>query len=314
MDGIFVRKMGKKTMLLYILGAVLLAFAGLKVFSLEAGADLLIMLYGIWGLGCAVYAAAVVGFFLYNRGAYLKMEDARITALYGFGKRLDCSPDDLGYAAVGADVLSLDIGGVLHDISGLANVGELAGWLKNRKPFLIPCEAKDTMLAQRAKAASERKRKLILGCVFFALALVVYIVATRFLKNKDLFALRGTDIAVFGIYLAIVAAFAAAGTVCIRKVSQAIRTLTVSRDKLRCLAIAKTPLPEHDVIGVFYDGYAVRLSLCADPADRIYYVSEKMGSDFSLYPHKSSEPSEDTTETDLIVEQMRDISFLFGME
>lgn len=314
MEGIFTRKISKKALVLYILGAVFLIFAGVKVFSLEAGANLVILLFGVWALGCAVYAASVVAFFLNNRGAFLKMEDSRITARYGFGKELDCSPEELGYAAVGANMLTLEAGGVIHDIGGLANVGDLANWLKERVPFVVPGESKEELLSCREAARRSRKVNLILGCVFCALAVFLYIIAQHYLKGKDLFTLTSTHIAVFAVYLAGVVIALIAGILCIRKVSHAIRQLTVSRDKLRCLAIAKTPLPEHDVIGVFYDGYAVRLSLCADPEDRVYYVSEKMGNDFSLHPHKSCDPCEDTTEVDLIIEQMRDIGFLFGLE
>lgn len=314
MDGIFVRKFRKKTWILYILGLALLIYAGLKVFSVEAGANLQILLYGLWALGCAVYAGAVAALLMNNRGAFLKMEDGRITARYGFGKTLDCSPEALGYAAIGENMLTLEAGGVIHDIGGLGNAPELAAWLKERVPFVVPSEIKEELLSRREAARRSRKVNLIAGCGLFALALLLYIVARQYLEGKDLLTLTSTHIAVFAVYLAGVVIALIAGILCIRRVSHAIRLLTVSRDKLRCLAIAKTPLPEHDVIGVFYDGYAVRLSLCADPEDRVYYVSEKMGNDFSLHPHKSSEPCEDTTEVDLIIEQMRDIGFLFGLE
>ncbi len=314
MEGIFVRKISKKALVLYILGAVLLAYFGFRVFSLEAGANVLILLYGLWGLGCAIYAAAIAAFFLNNRGAYLKMEDDRITAQYGFGKILDCSPEDLGYASVGPDTLSLEANGVIHDISGLANVGELAGWLKKRLPFVVPVESKEALLSSREAARRNRKLFLIAGIVCFGLAILAYILAGNFLKARDLFTLSGSCLGALAMYLAGMILLAIGGILCIRKVSRSIRQLTVSRDKLRCLAIAKTPLPEHDVIGVFYDGYAVRLSLCADPEDRVYYVTEKMGSDFSLYPHGSTEPTENTAEVDAVVESMRDIGFLFGME
>lgn len=314
MEGIFVKKISKKALILYILGAAVLILAGLKVFSLEAGANLLILLYGVWGLGLAVYAAAVAAFFLNNRGAFLKMESSRITSRYGFGKTLDCSPEELGYAAVGENMLTLEAGGVIHDIGGLGNVGELAAWLKERLPFVVPCESKEELLARREAIRRSRKVFIILGVVCYALALILYIAARRYLRSADLLTMDSARVAVFAVYLVGILVFLIAGTLCIRKVSRAIRQLTVSRDKLRCLAIAKTPLPEHDVIGVFYDGYAVRLALCADPEDRVYYVSEKMGNDFSLHPHKSCEPCEDTTEVDKIIEQMRDIGFLFGLE
>ncbi len=314
MEGIFAKKITKKGLLLYALGAGILGFVAGKIFSMEAGANLLTLLYGLWALGCAVYAAAIVAFFLNNRKAYLKLEEDRITARYGFGRKLDCSPSDLGYASIGADVLTLEAGGELHDIGGLVNVGELAQWLKAKVPFVVPKDSQEALLELREQSKRGRKANLILGIAFFVLAAVVLFVSKKFLASKDLFALSGGDLAVYGLLLVAAIALAIAGAISIRKVGKAIRQLTISRDKLRCLAIANTPLPEHDVIGVFYDGYAVRLSLCADKKDRVYYVSEKMGNDFALHPHKSCDPTEDTEKVNAVIDQMRDISFLFGME
>lgn len=314
MEGIFAKRITAKGLLLYALGAGVLGFFAGKIFSLEAGANLLILLYVLWAIGCAVYAVAIAAFFLNNRKASLKMEADQITARYGFGGKLACSPKDLSYASVGANVLTLEAGGKLHDITGLVNVGDLAQWLKERVPFVVPKDSKESLLELREQAKRGRKANLILGIGFFVLAVIVLFISKKFLSAKDLFTLSTGDLVVYGLLLAAGIGLIIAGALCIRKVSQAIRQLSISRDKLRCLAIANTPLPEHDVIGVFYDGYAVRLCLCADSKDRVYYMSEKMGNDFELHPHKSCGPTEDTAKVDEVVEQMRDISFLFGME
>lgn len=314
MEGIFAKKITKKGLLLYALFAGILGFMAGKVFSLEAGANLLMLLYGLWAIGCAAYAVAIAAFFLNNRKAYLKMESDRITARYGFGKTLDCAPADLGYASIGTDVLTLEAGGKLHDITGLVNVGELAQWLKTQIPFVVPKDNREDLLQLREQAKRNRKANLILGIGFVVLAAVMLFVGKKFLAAKDLFALTTGDLVIYGLLLVAAIALMIAGAISIRKVSQAIRQLTISRDKLRCLAIANTPLPEHDVIGVFYDGYGVRLCLCADHKDRVYYVSEKMDNEFTLKPHKSCDPTEDTEKVNEVVDQMRDISFLFGME
>ena len=314
MEGIFAKRITVKGLLLYALGAGVLGFFAGKIFSLVAGPNLLMLLYALWALGCAVYAVAIAAFFLNNRKAYLKMEADRITARYGLGKKLECKPDELGYASVGANLLTLEVGGKLHDIGGLVNIGDLAQWLKNRVPFIVPKDSQESLLAAREQAKRSRKANLILGIGFFVLAAVMLFVSKKFLSGKDLFTLSAGDLVVYGLLLVAFIGLMIAGALCIRKVSLAMRQLTISRDKLRCLAIATTPLPEHDVIGVFYDGYAVRLSLCADQKDRVYYVSEKMGNDFALHPHKSYDPTEDTEKVNAVVDQMRDISFLFGME
>ena len=309
MEGIFAKRITVKGLLLYALGAGVLGFFAGKIFSLVAGANLLMLLYALWALGCAVYAVAIAAFFLNNRKAYLKMEADQITARYGLGKKLECKPDELGYASVGANLLTLEAGGKLHDIGGLVNVGDLAQWLKDRVPFIVPKDSQESLLAVREQAKRSRKAN-----GFFVLAAVMLFVSKKFLSGKDLFALSAGDLVVYGFLLIAAIGLMIAGALCIRKVSLAIRQLSISRDKLRCLAIATTPLPEHDVIGVFYDGFAVRLSLCADKKDRVYYVSEKMGNDFALHPHKSCDPTEDTEKVNAVIDQMRDISFLFGME
>ncbi len=314
MEGIFAKRITVKGLLLYALGAGILGFFAGKIFSLVAGANLLMLLYGLWALGCAVYAVAIAAFFLNNRKAFLKLEADQITARYGLSKKLECSPDDLSYASVGTNMLTLEVGGKLHDIGGLVNVGDLAQWLKGRVPFVVPKDSQESLLAVREQAKRSRKGNLILGIGFFILAAVMLFVSKKFLSGKDLFALSTGDLVIYGFLLVAAIALFITGALCIRKVSLAIRQLTISRDKLRCLAIATTPLPEHDVIGVFYDGYAVRLCLCADNKDRVYYISEKMGNDFALHPHKSCDPTEDTEKVNAVIDQMRDISFLFGME
>ncbi len=314
MEGKFVRVVSKRALVFLVLGAVLLGYLGGKLFSLEACPELFILLIALWAVGCIFYLGRIGMFFLNNRGAFLKLEESGISARYGFGKQLQCPLEALSYASVGSNILSLEAGGMIHDISGLANVGELAAWLKEHVPFIIPKEEKDELLIQRTNATQSRKHNLILTVIFVACAAVSLFLARNYLQEKDLTALTSSDLLIFGAWLAGGLLGFVAALICVRKVSKAIRLLAVNHDKLRCLAISKTPLPEGDAIGVFYDGYAVRLTLYADPEDRVYYITEKMNAGYNLEIRKTSQPSADTTEADKLLEQMRDIGFLFGLE
>ncbi len=314
MDGIFTKKLSRKQMLTLGLGALALIGLGATLFSREMPAQVCTLLLTAGGLGLAAYGGYITATVLHNRGAFLRLESGKVSACYGFGKSLSCALADVNYAAVGPDMLTLEVDGVLHDIPGLANSGDVAGYLKQQIPFLIPKESREALQAQHSRCKRLRKVWLVAAIAAAAGLIANIFVLKSATGGRELFQFTGQDCVMAGLLLAAEAALAACLIFFAGRAGKCIRLMAICHDKLRCLAIATTPLPLGDAIGVFYDGFGTRLTLFADLEDRIYYITESLGADMCLKESGSCEPTADTTDIDYKIDSMRDIGFLFGME
>ncbi len=314
MEGKFVKKQSFLMLAILILGGVALVLMGVKLFQWELDAGLRIMLLALWGVAAICYLGFLALLYLTNRGAYLRLSEDGVDARYGLNRKLQCKLSELSYIAVGPAMLTMEAEGTLHDVAGLSNSGELAQWLKKQIPFVVPREDRQTLLTQRTAYTAKRKGwviAMVVACVMLFVNILLVGFATG---GRELTAFTQRDLVLFGIFLIAELLSVAAAFFCARVGGRYIRLLTVNHDKLRILAIARSPLPEGDAIGVFYDGYAQRLTLYADASDRIYYITEKLGKDFLLHTHDSCEPVSDTWEIDEKINSMRDIGFLFGFE
>ncbi len=313
MEGKFMKRIAP---VMYIfLGLCLLAL-GVAVFMFlkwEMGSGVRALLLGVCGLFFLGWLAFIVALYYSNRGAYLKLSEDGIQARYGFGTTLACTLQDVNYAAMGPSMLSLEVSGKIHDIAGLTNASEIATWLKNQIPFIVPKESRAQLMAQKAKHLAQRKNWLIALVAAVVMVFVAIFVAKGATGSRSLSQFTSRDLMVIAIFIFAEIALITGAFLFARKAGKCIRYNAVCHDKLRCLAFATTELPEGNAIGVFYNGFS-RLTLYADPLDRIYYQVETLTKGLTLQVTESCEPTSDTWEIDQRIDQMRDIGFLFGLD
>ncbi len=315
MNGKFVKKISPFMAVLFILGAAALVLVPVKLNQwTDVTPCLYTMLMVLWGLGLAAFLLFFGLFLLVNRGAYLRLSEDGIAAKYGLGAKLECSLQSLNYIAVGPAMLTLESGGKLHDIGGLANVGEIATWLKQQLPFVVPEESRELLLTQREQIRISRKKWLIATLVSTAMLFVNILLIALATGRRDMRDFTNRDVVFFGIFIVMELLTVIAAFYCANRGGKYMRLLAVNHDKLRCKLIATVPLPLGDAIGVFYDGSGQRLTLYADPEDQIYYITQNMAPGYVLKISGECEPTANTEAIDRKIEEMRDISFLFGME
>ncbi len=315
MEGKFVKKISPVLLGMFVLGTFALILTPIKLNQWpDVTGQLYTALMILWGLALAGFVAFWVGMLLANRGAYLRLEENGIRAQFGFGTHLECTLESLNYIAVGPAVLTLETGGKIYDIPGLENVGDIAGWLKKQLPFIVPQEDRQVLLAQRRENERKRKKWLIAMVCLGALMFINIGLVALATGKREMTAFTSRDFVCFYIFIAAELATVAGTFWCANRTGKCIRQLAVNHDKLRCRLMATVPLPEGDAIGVFYDGGGQRLTLFADPNDRIYYITQNLTKDYTLRVSGECEPTDDTTAIDRKIDEMRDIGFLFGME
>ena len=310
MDGVFANK--KLNLWLFLLMLCGILFIGMYIFlnvvDPEATSELLIFLI----IGVILCAVAVPPMFL-NRGAYIHIENGRISAKYYWVGRLNCDTNQVSFALAQPSTLTIVLkNGKRHVIMGVENSWALASAIR-KQTFSAEAETVAALQQQLVTAQDARKKDLygVIGGIVFMFAVVF--VTVLLTGGRDLHEFSKLDWTIFVIMIvtelvAVVITFYIAN----RCGKQA---LPIDQTKHRILnaTVLSAPLPPGNAQSVYTDEhYAGRVTVCYIPNSAgFYYCVEVVNEDFTLETVFTSEVFEDLEELDEHLPPLIDITSYF---
>jgi len=147
-----------------------LMWTGLFVFFLVNGMRAVgdIVLFSVITL---IYYALAVILFLYNRKAYLQINDNRIVGKFGFFRRLDCDISEVTFVLVQNDTIHIVLKDQKYHVVGIKNAYAIGALIQQKMPF-SPCEATKEAVESIKKRIRSRKKNIILVFCMAGLSLV----------------------------------------------------------------------------------------------------------------------------------------------
>ncbi len=140
--------------------------------------------------------------FIYNRGAYLQLDDRKIVGNFGLFNHLECKMADVRFAMAEMDRVLILINGRTYRIRGVKNAFEVRDFIRQRMPF-EPCRSKRE-LAASVKKQSQYQKKHIFAVVCSGVLSFVWIFITIALTGaRDLPEFHTLDWVFFSIMCAL---------------------------------------------------------------------------------------------------------------
>ena len=280
-EGIFLRK-NRNTVLfcLFACGSLLI---GLYIFLLiedpEAPQGILsFLIEGVLLCVCVTFS------WLFNAGAYIRVDALHIEAKYHWFGKLHCSLADIAYA--GAKINTLDIilkNGKIYSVVGLQNNWQLAAYLRKYIPFSVT-EQPDTLRQKRDKMISCRKKWLMYTCLGVAMMFALVLSTVLLTDGKDTNAFSDGDWLVFRFMGAVGVVNLIAILLLANRAGKCNLPIENLQYRLRRTIVETALLPPGKVMKVFSDeDYQGRLIVYGYPQDAsVYYIIQKLAPDDTL--------------------------------
>jgi len=135
--------------------------------------------------------------FLYNRKAYLHINDKKIVGKFGFFKRLECDISEVTFVLAQNDTIHIVLKDRKYYIMGIKNSYAISTFIQQKMPF-SPCEVTEEVVENIKNRLKKRNKNIIL--VFCAMVLsFAWIFITIFLTDaRDLSEFNRMDWIIFG--------------------------------------------------------------------------------------------------------------------
>lgn len=191
-EGIFQKK-SWVTVVIFLCGLFLIA---MHVFAKIVDADLNILPGIIPGALLCVWGLILL---LFNRNAFIRIQDNHVSARYHWHGKLECDISDIQFVFGELNGLSILLkNGKWYTIRGVANSFPLCLTLRR----LIPFEAKDTpadIFEKLNTLKASRKKELVYVCIGIALMFIGIFITVYFTGGRDLHEFSTTDWTVMAI-------------------------------------------------------------------------------------------------------------------
>jgi len=98
--------------------------------------------------------------FLYNRKAYLHIDDNKLVGRFGFFKRIECDITNVTFVLAQFDTLHIILKDRKFHIRGIQNAYAISVFIQQRMPF-SPCEVTAEVIENIKKRVEKRKKNII---------------------------------------------------------------------------------------------------------------------------------------------------------
>ena len=287
MEGVFIRRNKTNLWIIILLcGTVFIArYFYLRVAEPAADKSLICLVIGI--LLCAI----VTPFMLFNRGAYICIDESTVKARYHFFGKLDCNIKDIEFVLPQVNTLSILLkNGKRHVIVGIENSWELSDYLR-LQCFEIERESPDAIRQKLSLAQTARWREIRLALIGIVLMFAEITVTVLLTGGRDAYDFTKTDHVVSAVMYC-VGAITLIGTFLVAEhAGKNLRPIEHLKYRLRGALIVSSPLPTSNAIAAYTDlDYSGRLVICGFPNDEsVYFCQQDFMKDFELETAYTSE-------------------------
>lgn len=312
MEGKFLRK--KFNIWLFILFLCGLVFIGLYVFisvvDSEAGNELLLFLFA----GIFMLLAAIVSW-LFNLGAFIRIDEESIKAKYHWFGKIDCRLSDVAFAMAQGNALTIQLkDGKTLNIVGVEDPGKLASRIRRNVSFDATAKPK-ALREELNNLKSNRKRAIISVCCGCALMFIVIFITVFFTGARETHEFDKNDWAVFAIMCVTEIAICIVTFFHAEKSGGSDLPIEKLQYTLQRSIIETYPVLPGRVIKVFADeDYTMRIIFfeCSNQTS-VYYVAQEFTEDDTLCNFYESEIFENFEQLQNGLEAFVDITEKFAI-
>ena len=281
MEGFFLRK--KFSFWLFILFICGLFFIGLYFFvgitdPTVNGEQITFLIMGI------LITLTVIWSWLFNFGAYVRVDDESIKAKYRWFGKIDCRLSDVDFAVARANTLIIRLkNGKTHTIVGIGNSWQVCSAILLRIN-LDTTEPIEVLTERLNRLKADKKKNTIFDWITVAL-FFVNIFATAFLTGeRELNEFTNTDWIIMAVMGAIEIATVIAAFRFVRRAGKNNISMDKLQYEIRRRKIETIPLPPGNPIRVYADSnFLGRVIIYGYPNDNsVYYVLQEFAPNYDI--------------------------------
>lgn len=289
MEGIILRKNSNHFFgLLLALGGVvsLVLFFLLRAKDPLAGGEILLFL--IAGLVCCLLS---VPLWLWNRGAFLRLDETGIRARYNWLGRVDCSFDEVAFAQAQLNTLVILLkNGKRHSITGVSNTLELSQAIL-RSCYRPETQSPDALQDELKRLEAQRKKGIyrllgIMGAMFALIFLAIVLTGGRDIPDFS----RTDWIIVGGLCVVELALMAVLFPLANRSAKEQL-PIAYMKYRMRGALLLHATLPSNQVHSLYVNAENTgRVIVCGFPnRENVYYCVQRITGLNSLEAVRDSE-------------------------
>ena len=124
--------------------------------------------------------------FLYNRKAFLHVDDNKISGKFGFFKRLECEIRDVDFVLVQFDAIHILLKNRKYYIRGIKNPMQIGAFIMPKIPFLFDGNRQDVIADLKKRRQDVKKNAVLIFCTI-GLAFVWLVVAILLIGSSKEF-------------------------------------------------------------------------------------------------------------------------------
>ena len=270
MEGIFLRKKLGFVLLLLICGIFFIGgYIFLNIVDPSADGGMIILL--ILGI---IECLSVIPIWMFNLGAFVRVDEETIKAKYNWFGTIECSLSDVVYATARINSLIIHLNdGNIHTINGISNASHLASYLRRNMSF-ESSEQPEVLHKKIDELRADKKKGLIRVVIGIAAMFINIFLAVFLTGGRDIDEFNRVDWIIFSVMcvieiaiLAVVFCFAVkAGrnNEPIEKLEYTFRRRVIETEAL---------LPGNMIKVLADDDYACRVTVYGYPNDgSVYYT------------------------------------------
>lgn len=141
--------------------------------------------------------------FLYNRKAYLYINDNKIVGKFGFFKKLECNISEVTFVLTQVDTIHIVLKDRKYYIMGIKNAYAISAFIQQKMPF-SPCDVTEEEIENIKKRSQNQKKNIILVFCTIALSFVWLLVAVFLIgSSKEFSDFTQRDWGIFAILCAL---------------------------------------------------------------------------------------------------------------
>ncbi len=288
MEGEFAKK--KATPVLIFLLLCGLGMIGICCIRSLAGTALTAQMQKLlWG--SVILCAAVIPIIFWNRGAYIRVEDNRISGRYHWFGRLDCGLDEVDFVSANMNTLIVTLkSGKRHTVMGVENSWDMFGTIQ-WKIHRLETETPDTLKQQLAQAKTARKKEMDRVLCGAVLLFAPIFLAAFLTDGKELGEFTSVDWVILGVMGALELALMTVLFWWADRCGKALLPTEQLEYRLRGAVLLAAPLPNNHIAAVYIDAsHTERVVVCGFSGDEsVYCMEQKITGDYKVETVHTSE-------------------------
>ena len=280
MEGVFLRK--KFNIWLFLLFLCGLAFIGMYIFLniVDPEATIELLTFFIAGI---VIILVVIPSWLWNWGAFIRIDEVTIKAKYHWFGKIDCELSDVVYAEARVNTLIIQLkDGKTHTIMGVANPWPLASVIRRNMSFDV-AKQPDALMEELDKLKATKKKGLIRVCSGIAFMFIIIFITVFLTGEKEIHEFSSMDWTIFAIMGAAEIATVIATFYFAQKTGKSNIPIEKLQYTIKRKIMETQPLLPGFVLAVYTDDDTVRITIYGYPHQSdVYFLVQELDSEYNL--------------------------------